>query len=403
MALHFLTPQRALALKETQRKRHLDIAKPPEHQPSWGSKRTSLSPSTGLWLCQRALILAVWSLAACSPPSIQDALQTYTSRLQANLDIESLPMSPIARPSIDRRQRYIDLESVQESKQSLGLLDYLSLNACALHQVLSEQNNSLGRWADPIGRLEFQLRFIELAPACIDTLKPSDPDLAQVIERALATKRGRLALQIERAILYSDELMTFWRPGRFGSLEPEGAHTEAMALASLLELSRHLKSGASTVTSTEINEVLQPLRSGLGGQIIEAWADVLDHLAVAERTLAVFTQDRPLCYQGMPNARAKRLEGLVIHVFAGTLQKEINRLTKMTQLILPLVDSIEAALITGQSPQLEQFRRERSALIHSARERLKRHAKDLSELLGQCGLAPGGANSREQNRTPEGL
>jgi hypothetical protein len=403
MALHFFNVQRVFALRETRHDHHLDIAKPPNYQPSWGSKRTPPSPGTGLWLCQRALILAVWSLAACSPPSIQDALQTYTSRLQAMLDIESLPMNPVVRPSIDRRQRHIDLESVQGSKQSLGLLDYLSLNACALHQVLSEQNNSLGRWADPIGRLEFQLRFIELAPACIDTLKPSDPDLAQVIERALATKRGRLALQIERSILYSDELMTFWQPGRFGSLEPEGAHTEAMALASLLELSQHLKSGASTMPSTEIYKALQPLRSGLGGQIIEAWADVLGHLAVAERTLAEFTQDRPLCYQGMPNARAKQLEGLIIHVFAGTLQQEINRLTKMTQLTLPLVDSIEATLLTGQTPQLEQFRRERSALIQSARERLKGHAEDLSKLLGQCGLAPGGANSRAQNRTPEDL
>ena len=94
---------------------------------------------------------------------------------------------------------------------------------------------------------------------------------------------------------------------------------------------------------------------------------------------------------------------LIIHVFAGTLQQEINRLTKMTQLTLPLIDSIEATLLTGQTPQLERFRRERSALIQSAREQLKRHAEDLSKLLGQCGLAPGGANSREQNRTPEGL
>ena len=402
--LNFFAIRRVLRQREVLRHCRLEHSKPPECQTLRRPCGALLGLRLGRWASQRTLILAaVWSIAACSPPSIQDALQTYTSRLQATLDIESLPITPAIRPSIARRQRHLDLQEVQASTQALGVHDYLSLNACALHQVLSEQNNSLGRWADPIGRLEFQLRFIELAPACIESLKLGEPELAGVIERALTTKRARLALQIERSILYSDELMTFWQPGQLGSLESEDALTESMALSSLLELSRGLKSGTSIPTSIEINEALQPLRSGLGGQIIGAWADVLDHLDVAQRTLAKFIQDRPLCYQGMPNARAKRLEGLVTHVFAGTLQQEIHRLTKMTQLTLPLIDSLEAALLTSQTPQLEQFRRERTALIQSARDQVKRHAEDLSKLLGQCGLAPGSANSREQNRTPEDL
>jgi len=404
IVLNFFAIRRVLRQSEVLRHCRLERSKPPECQTLRRPCGALLGLRLGRWASQRTLILAaVWSIAACSPPSIQDALQTYTSRLQATLDIESLPITPAIRPSIARRQRHLDLQEVQASTQALGVLDYLSLNACALHQVLSEQNNSLGRWADPIGRLEFQLRFIELAPACIESLKLGEPELAGVIERALTTKRARLALQIERSILYSDELMTFWQPGQLGSLESEDALTESMALSSLLELSRGLKSGTSIPTSIEINEALQPLRSGLGGQIIGAWADVLDHLDVAQRTLAKFIQDRPLCYQGMPNARAKRLEGLVTHVFAGTLQQEIHRLTKMTQLTLPLIDSLEAALLTSQTPQLEQFRRERTALIQSARDQVKRHAEDLSKLLGQCGLAPGSANSREQNRTPEDL
>ena len=121
---------------------------------------------------------------ACSREGLDPELETYTHRLADILDTEH---HPIVQPpvAIDRRARAAVINNLRADLSTLNLLDYLSMSGCRLQQVVSERNNQLGRLADPITVLFFDLRFIALAPDCITTLQADDPPTAQILSEAL--------------------------------------------------------------------------------------------------------------------------------------------------------------------------------------------------------------------------
>ena len=122
----------------------------------------------------------IFGAQACSREGLDPELETYTHRLADILDTEH---HPIAQPSvaIDRRARAAVINNLRADQSTLNLLDYLSMSGCRLQQVVSERNNQLGRLADPITVLFFDLRFIALAPDCITTLQADDPPTAQIL------------------------------------------------------------------------------------------------------------------------------------------------------------------------------------------------------------------------------
>ena len=105
---------------------------------------------------------AILGAQACSREGLDPELETYTHRLADILDTEHHPIKP-PPVSIDRRARAIAINALRADQLTLDLLDYLSMGGCKLQQVVSERNNQLGRLADPITVLFFDLRFIALA------------------------------------------------------------------------------------------------------------------------------------------------------------------------------------------------------------------------------------------------
>jgi len=324
---------------------------------------------------------------ACSREGLDPELETYTYRLADILDTER---HPIAQPpvSLDRRARAAAINALRADQSTLDLLDYLSMRGCKLQQVVSERNNQLGRLADPITMLFFDLRFIALAPACITALRSEDPQTAQLISEALASKLTKRNAHIEQAVLLSDEMMTFWKHSTFTQITPQSTLEEVIALNALSQQVMQLKRGELLEVST-IYESLQPLNSGLGGKLLGGWLSLSQHLQEAEHHLDQFIERRPLCFNEQSNARANRFEGLVTQRFATSVQREFNRLEQATRKVMPAVAELERSLATGQTSALTAFQAERDQLIDKTRALLVSHVQRLGDTLGTCGLRPG--------------
>ncbi len=340
--------------------------------------------------CSWRLIAAacvVLGAQACSQEGLDPELETYTHRLA---DILGTERRPIAQPpvSIDRRARVVAIRALRADQSALDLLDYLSMRGCKLQQVVSERNNQLGRLADPITVLFFDLRFIALAPDCITALRSEDPPTAQLLSEALASKLAKRNAHIERAVLLSDEMMAFWKHSTFTQITPQSTLAEVMALNALSQQVIQLKRGELLEVST-IYDSLQPLNSGLGGKLLGGWLSLSEHLQEAEHHLDQFIERRPLCFNEQSNARADRFEGLVTRLFATSVQREFNRLEQATRRVMPAVAELERSLTTGQTLALTAFQAERDQLIDHTRAMLVSHVQRLGNTLDTCGLRPG--------------
>ena len=337
----------------------------------------------------RLIVAACVILAAqaCSREGLDPELETYTNRLADILDTEH---HPTAQPpvSIDRRARAVAIHALRADQSTLDLLDYLSMRGCKLQQVVAERNNQLGRLADPITMLFFDLRFIALAPDCITTLRSEDPPTAQLLSEALASKLTKRNAHIEQAVLLSDEMMTFWKHSTYTQITPQSTLSEVMALNALSQQMILLKRGELLEVSS-IYDSLQPLNSGLGGKLLGGWLSLSEHLQEAEHHLDQFFERRPLCFNEQSNARADRFEGLVTRLFATSVQREFNRLEQATRKVMPAVAELERSLTTGQTPALTAFQTERDQLIDNTRALLVSHVQRLGDTLGTCGLRPG--------------
>ncbi len=221
---------------------------------------------------------------ACSREGLDPELETYTYRLADILDTEH---HPIAQPPvfIDRRARAAAINALRADQSTLDLLDYLSMRGCKLQQVVSERNNQLGRLADPITVLFFDLRFIALAPDCITALRSEDPQTAQLMSEALASKLTKRNAHIEQAVLLSDEMMTFWKHSTFTQITPQSTLEEVIALNALSQQVMQLKRGELLEVST-IYESLQPLNSGLGAS---SWAAGYRYLSTFRKLNIIWT------------------------------------------------------------------------------------------------------------------
>ena len=333
------------------------------------------------------LALIMLGTQACSREGLDPELDTYTNRLADILDTEH---HPIAQPpvTIDRRARAAAINNLRTDQSTLNLLDYLSMSGCKLQQVISERNNQLGRLADPITVLFFDLRFITLAPDCIRTLQADDPRTAQILSEALASKLANRSRHIEQAILLSDEMVTFWKHSAFTQIAPQSTMSEVMALNALSQQVVQLKQGELLEVS-DIYDSLQPLNNGLGGKLLSGWLSLSQHLQEAEHHLDQFSERRPLCFNRQSNPRADRFEGLVTRRFATSVQREINRLEQATRKVMPAMGKLERSLATGQTPALTAFQTERDQLIDKTRALLVHHVQRLGDTLGTCGLRPG--------------
>jgi hypothetical protein len=331
-------------------------------------------------------LLLILLLSGCGVEPPQAWFSTYLARLGRVLD---QPVPPVA--ASDARAAFPARRELRAlpRQDSIGLLDFLSLQGCALQQVVGERNSALGRVAGPSTDLVFELRFLALAPACAAVLREAgEQALADRLDGAAAGKRAALPASIWRALLGSDEYRQFWRAPRQLADYPVQANLPVDdVLLALDGLARQWLAGDYRVDVAVLEGHLRQLSLGDGGALYAGLALQSSHLAAADALVGARLSDRALCV-GAGSEAGPVARNVVNRFFIGAIQPWSARLNARRLRLLPLVRRLEATLRPGETPAFAAWRLYRDERLQRWSGAPARHVAALLPLLEQCGVAP---------------
>ena len=148
-------------------------------------------------------------------------------------------------PTVERlprsRNRQLELPELD-----VGLGDFLSLYGCELQVVIGERTSTLGRVAHPGTRMEYHLRFLEAADACLP--KVDSESRTETLRDAREARAESLPLALWNGIWASDEIASL--VSRSGGLLPAPAPEQTLE-----QLTQGLSETASMLDSAEPGQV----------------------------------------------------------------------------------------------------------------------------------------------------
>jgi len=333
-------------------------------------------------------VALLFTLSGCSDSGRWGSapLDNYLPRLARSLETD-LPSQPLTQLTLPRaRNLRLPLQ-----QGSIDLLDMLALRDCELDTTLGHANSSLGKMATASQRLLLELEFLHLLPACIDSLDPSDDrQLIMDLQAAKDSKQQQLPARIWNATLGGPEFRLFWQgETRLGDYPNATGGEVPIALARLAQLAAGWLAGDYMLGHAELEPLLDQVRRGDGGKLLQALSAQRGALASAGPALTLRRGETPLCFGGTPSPQGKILDTVVRKFFIGEVQPWSVRLEQRRQQLLPPVLTLEAQLLAVAPESYQVWRKQRDSLLASARSAPKNHALQVAELLESCGLRPG--------------
>ena len=201
-------------------------------------------------------LLTCLLLSACSDKPT-DINEQYQQRLATALDkpfpetakLANLKLAPIANNN----------ETTQS--QQLSILQLAKLSHCKLNTLIAEHNSQLGKVATAAGKLTYQIKFIQLAPSCLEKLNPESKSY-QAIQRELASKKQRLLTQFNHLLYNDPELKRSWQLTSYAlDTNLAGLVETELALQNLLTLKQQIiKQQYTQIDSQALYSQLSVLR-----------------------------------------------------------------------------------------------------------------------------------------------
>ena len=343
----------------------------------------SCSPCTQV--LRKGLLLGILIvLAGCEPSAFEGALSRYLEGIERTLGqipAKASEMGPIRPPSATP-----PVKLALQDDHRLDLLDYLKTTPCALHQLISQRNSSLGQFATDSTRLIYTVQFLQQVDPCIAYLSEENPNLADQLRAASLDKRERLPGLLRSSILSGPEYHAFWKPPQSLGDYPRTLQSDLeVDFKALIADVASLRDGAFKDTADSFNSKLSGLNKGEGGLMLAAWEDVSQSLEIANEMIIAFKAKRPLCYLNRSNPRAENFQGLVRTVFIDSIQPQISALNRRTYALMPLVHQLESDLGAGMAPDFRAFVDQRTQRIEAGRQALRDHVALLGDLFDSCG------------------
>ena len=297
-------------------------------------------------LIRFTIIVAIFSvaslLAGCGDKSFGEGLlENYIGRLSNTLSADKPD-----RPAIDPpRIVEFDISPIPIEKQSIGLIDLLSVTDCELKVNIARRNTLLAKNASPSQTLLLDLEFLRLAPACIDMLKSSgDAELAEIIKEAREQRDQQLPARIFNAVIAGPEWQALWSaPLSLGDYPEQSSDDEAQALNALAHRIERWLSGNWDRDDEMIELVLSELRTGAGGSLLLAATTQQAFLAQASKLLEATPRDE-LCRHGEATEASIVLHTVITKYFAGEVQGWLSTVNQRHYALLRGVESIESSL-----------------------------------------------------------
>ena len=339
------------------------------------------------------LLLLSLFLGGCDPAPPE----AYVLRLADALELppRSLP-SPTTWPRPRARQA-----PVPEEKGDL--LDFLALQRCGLGAVLGARNGPLGRVMDGPERLRYELRFRAGAERCLSVL---DGEARERLDALLARKRNSWPAVLWNGTLGSAAWAQLY--GAHGEAwAPPPAREGAAALAALGPLRARVAAlgpSALDVSSEALAAAENPgawhgpwealAHQRYPGVALHQLQRLTGALEGATRLLEEREGQRPLCPQGRPTPRAKRVNAVFLRYYGEGLQPAMAELERGLRPWLEATGSLWAQVQGGAPPAarpvLAGFLDPRGPGPWQAYEAARnRHTARWQAVLGACQLMPG--------------
>lgn len=338
--------------------------------------------------------LILLMLAGCQPFSEPESMMDeYVERVARVFDQPAeLSAVPVVELFPRRRERRLTMPELD-----LSMLDFLSLYGCDLQHVVGERNSGLGRVMQPLNVLRYELKFINAADDCIDTLE-DDPDLQDTVAFARNSKVSALPVAVWNATWGAEEIEPLFT-------RTEGVLPIDVSSADVSDL---------TVDINLLDQRLSALRAGqlgtdfgfLGGvqqrwqaedrmgQLIKSGQLLVTRLNDAADIIEHRLAGRAVCLNGQSNNQAEIARSMFFAVYAGKVQPYLASVTRIKQSLVSGFHELGASQLdvmpAGFKDYFERYLTEsgNNSLWQQLDQATKRHTRLWQEMLGQCGMRP---------------
>lgn len=333
-------------------------------------------------------------VAACDPFSAPESmLDEYVTRLARVLDVDArFSPVPVAPEMPRRRQRLRDVPAL-----NVSMLEFLSLYGCELQHVVAQRNSALGRVMHPVNTLDYEVRFIRAAEACVEEIERES--LVARIEEVTALKRGTLPDVSWNAIWGSREIENLFTRSR-GPVgvdhDPNLTSVVAQDLNALHAMVERILRGDLEVEVLALDPVYQRWQSRpLMGQAVHSALMLTARLNDAAALIEARLGDRPLCRKQMRTRQAEIMGNMFVSVYATHVQRYMAEVQRVRHNLLPPLQSLAAIGDPSASPAFAAyaehvvFERGENSHWRALDRAVERHTRAWQELLKQCGMRPG--------------
>lgn len=275
-----------------------------------------------------------------------------------------------------------------EKKKTISLLDSFKLDSCNLGQLISYKNSILGKVALSSQQMIYHVKFIQLAPTCIELLKFEHPKLADQLKNELVNKRQRAYKQFNM-FMSSDKTIAALLFSSHGSLGFDGTlkgiNQLEDAIANLLQLKLAIKQQQwedLNINQLEMHLSLlhqhsflkQYMRSlAINSHQLRMTNDYLEHNA-----------NLILCQEGRSNEKLSILKNIFTKFYLGDIQAYLSRMNSVHfRLNEPIIALFEE---TEYQKKVEYYFSDHpTALPSRLTFEVKRHVKWWQALQDNCG------------------
>ncbi|WP_158269343.1 DUF3080 family protein [Saccharospirillum sp. MSK14-1] len=259
-------------------------------------------------------VLVALLLSGCER-SAEALLDDYVTRVGRVLDAEPPAQQAMALPVYPRPREL--LQSPQDIR--LDLLDAWALRGCEVFVLIGERNSILGKLADPVIRLDYERRLLELLPACLNSDIELGDELRTELDNALAQKRATFHQHLWNATLANPDYSGYWTDGSTAikpndDIDAAGYATSQQALADLV---------ANPMQSTQddwLNVLQQTTQYPMGGHSLQSMRLAIQTLQQAEAMLNEAAADKRLCPMGPAMKEFGYARNVMANVFVGEVQ-----------------------------------------------------------------------------------
>lgn len=242
-------------------------------------------------------------------------LNDYATRVSRVLDAERPPLRAMDLPAYPRPRDLIQTPP----DIRLDLLDAWALRGCEVFVLIGERNSILGRVADPIIRLDYERRLLELLPVCLNSDIELDDELRASLEDALSQKRATFNERLWNATLANPDYSGYWTDGNTpiqpdDDIDANGYAANQRALADLV---------ANPMQSTQddwIRVIQRTTEYSMGGHSLQSMRLAIAYLEQTEAMLRAAAEDKRLCPMGPAMKELGYARNVMANVFVGQVQ-----------------------------------------------------------------------------------